>query len=64
MLPDQPPEAAQEVALVEDQLNVEALPLVTVLGLAVKVTVGAGALTETVADDCVELPPEPVQVST
>jgi hypothetical protein len=62
LLPDQPPEAVQEVALVDDQLNVDALPLATVLGLAVKLTVGAGAFTETVAD-CVALPPLPVQVS-
>ena len=62
LLPDQPPEAVQEVALVDDQLNVDALPLATVLGLAVKLTVGAGAFTETVAD-CVVLPPLPVQVS-
>jgi hypothetical protein len=32
-----------------------------VLGLALKATVGAGAVTETVAD-CVALPPVPVQV--
>lgn len=63
LLPDQPPEAVQEVALVDDQLNVDALPLATVLGLAVKLTVGAGAVTETVAD-CVALPPVPVQTST
>jgi hypothetical protein len=61
-LPFQPPEAVQEVALVDDQLNVEALPLATVLGLSVSVTVGAGAVTDTVAD-CVALPPVPVQVS-
>jgi hypothetical protein len=61
-LPDQAPEAVQEVALVDDQLNVDALPLATVLGLAVKLTVGAGEVTETVAD-CVALPPLPVQVS-
>lgn len=62
LLPDQAPEAVQEVALVDDQLNAEALPRATVLGLAVKVTVGAGAVTETVAD-CVALPEAPVQVS-
>jgi hypothetical protein len=50
MLPDQAPEAEQEVALVADQVNVELPPLVTVLGLAVNVTVGAGEVTETVAD--------------
>jgi len=40
----------------------ELLPLVTVLGPAVKVTVGAGVVTETVAD-WVALPPLPVQLS-
>jgi hypothetical protein len=62
-LPDQPPDAAQEVALVEDHDSVELPPLVTVLGLALNVTVGAGAgeVTETVAD-CAALPPLPVQV--
>lgn len=61
-LPDQPPEATQDVALADVQVNVEALPLDTVLGLAVKLTVGAGAVTETVAD-CEALPPPvPVQV--
>jgi len=48
--PDQPPDAVQEVALVEDQVSVELPPLFTVLGLAVKVTVGAGWVTDTVAD--------------
>jgi len=61
-LPDHPPEALQEVALVEDQLKVALLPFVTVLGAALKVTVGAGAVTETVADWAAD-PPAPVQVS-
>jgi hypothetical protein len=51
----------QVVALVEDHDRVDAAPLLTVLGLAEKLTVGAGVLTETVAD-CVALPPAPVQV--
>ena len=59
-LPVQPPEAVQEVALMDVQLSVEALPLATVLGLAVKLTVGAAAVTETVTD-CVALPPVPAQ---
>jgi hypothetical protein len=46
--------------LVDVQLSVEALPLATVLGLAVKLTVGAAAVTETVTD-CVALPPVPAQ---
>jgi hypothetical protein len=62
-LPDHPPEAVQLVAFVEDQLNVEADPLLTVLGVAVRLTVGfAGADTLTVTD-CAALPPGPLQVS-
>ncbi len=57
----QPPDALHEVALVDDQLNVDAVPLLTVLGLAVSVTAGAGVVTDTVAD-CDALPPVPVQV--
>ena len=49
------------MALVEDQLNVEPLPLVTVLGLALKLTVGAAEVTVAVAD-WLPLPPRPVQV--
>ena len=61
-LPDQAPEATQEVALVEDQVKVAALPLATVLGLALSVTVGGREVTVTVAD-CAALPPVPVQVN-
>jgi hypothetical protein len=60
--PPQPPEAAHEVALVEDQVNVEIAPLATVLGLALSVTVGAAEVTVTVAD-CAAVPPLPVQVN-
>ena len=61
--PDQPPEAAQEVAFVADQLKVELPPLAMELGLAARLTVGAGAaeVTETVAA-WVALPPAPVHV--
>jgi hypothetical protein len=62
LLPDHPPEAVQAVALVDVHESVDAAPLFTVLGLAEKLTVGAGVLTETVVD-CVALPPVPVQVS-
>jgi hypothetical protein len=51
----------QEVALVADQLRVAAPPLVMVLGLPEKVTVGEGAVTDTVAD-CAAVPPAPVQL--
>jgi hypothetical protein len=62
-LPLQPPEATHEVALVEVQVSVVPFPLETVLGPAARVTVGAGAVTETVAD-WLAVPPGPVQVST
>ncbi len=59
-MPDQAPEAVQAVALLADQLNMELPPLATVLGLAVKLTAGAGVVPETVVD-CDPLPPVPVQ---
>ena len=61
LAPDQDPEAVQAVALVADQVSVELLPLATVLGLAEKLTVGAGVVTETVAD-WVAVPPPPIQL--
>ena len=60
-VPDQACEATQAVALVDAHDSTAALPLVTVLGLALKVTVGAGELTVTVAD-CAAVPPVPVQL--
>ncbi len=50
----------QAVALVDDQVREAALPRVIELGFAVKLTVGAAALTETIAV-CAALPPVPVQ---
>jgi hypothetical protein len=50
LLPLQPPAATQELALEDDQVNVVAAPLWTVVGLADKVTAGAAWVTETVAD--------------
>jgi hypothetical protein len=61
-LPDQAPEAEHEVALAADHFSVELVPLTTVLGLALRLTVGAAGFTETVAD-CVALAPKPVQVN-
>jgi hypothetical protein len=61
-VPLQPPEAVHEVALLDDQRSVAVAPLATVLGVAVRVTDGAGVVTETVAD-CAALPPAPLQVS-
>ena len=59
---DQPPEAVHAVALVADHVKVALLPLLIEVGLALNVIVGAGAVTETVAD-CDALPPAPVHVS-
>ena len=61
LLPDQLPAAVQEVALLDDQANVALVPLVIVLGVAERDTLGAAGVTDTVAD-CEALPPVPVQV--
>jgi hypothetical protein len=42
LVPDQPLEAVQVVALVEDQVSVEAAPLATEVGFAASDRVGAG----------------------
>ena len=62
LLPDQAPEAEQAVALLLDQVSVEALPELMVLGLALSVTNGGNDGTVTVTD-CVAEPPGPVHVS-
>jgi hypothetical protein len=65
-LPLQPPEAVQEVALVDDQIRVEVPPLDTALGLALKLNVGAAPVAAPVAvivTDCTALPPAPAQLS-
>lgn len=51
------------MALLLDQVSVEAPPELTVLGVALSVTNGANAATVTVADWVAE-PPVPVHVST
>jgi hypothetical protein len=61
LVPAHAPEAEQAVALVEDQVREEEPPLLTVLGLALNVTVGAASATETVVD-CAAWPPGPMQV--
>ena len=61
LAPDQAPEALHAVALVAFQDKVAAAPLAMVLGAALKLTLGAGAATVTVAD-CEAVPPRPVQV--
>jgi hypothetical protein len=63
LAPDHAPLAVHEVALVEDQVSVEAPPLATLAGVAVSVTVGTAApVTVTVAER-LTLPPTPVQAS-
>ena len=62
LLPDHEPEALQAVAWVDDHVSVALAPLVRALGPTLKLTVGSGALTETVVD-CTALPPGPTQVS-
>jgi hypothetical protein len=49
-VPDQLPEAVHEVALLEDQVNVELAPLATLAGFALSDTLGAAAVSVTVAD--------------
>ena len=63
-LPDQPPDAVQELALLADQVNIALPPFETVLGPAVSLTMGTGGggVTETVAD-CAAEPPDPVQLN-
>jgi hypothetical protein len=67
LAPDQPPEAVQDVAFVEDQVSVEDAPLATTNGFAESDTVtddgggGGEPATVTVAD-AIALPPGPAQV--
>jgi hypothetical protein len=50
LLPLHAPEAVHEVALLEDHVSVELPPLDTLVGLALKETLGGVAATDTVAD--------------
>ena len=51
LLPDQAPDAVHELALLALHVRFEAPPLMTVLGVALKVTVALGAgVTVTVVD--------------
>jgi hypothetical protein len=60
-VPDQAPEAVQLVALVLDHVNVDAPPLATLVGEALKVSVGAGRMV-TLTLRLTE-PPAPLQLS-
>jgi hypothetical protein len=61
LLPDQAPEAVQDVACAALQLKVARPPLLTVLGAALRVMLGAAEATVTVVD-CDAWPPMPMQV--
>ena len=61
LVPDQPPEAVQELASVEDQVSIEDPPYATAVGFAASDTVGTGGNTVTVTV-VLALPPGPVQV--
>ena len=62
MAPVHEPDAVHEAAFVTDQFKVALPPLTIALGPTLSTTVGAGALTVTVAD-WAALPPRPVQVN-
>jgi hypothetical protein len=61
-VPLQPPVAVHDVALVELQVSVEALPLATLVGFAFNVAVGIVPIV-TVAVTTALVPPGPVHVS-
>jgi len=60
--PCQPPLALHSSALLAVHVKVELLPLLIVVGDAVRVTMGAGWVTMT-CTVCVIVPPDPVHVS-
>jgi hypothetical protein len=60
--PLQPPEAVHDVASVELHVNVDLVREATLVGFAVKVAVGTGAIV-TVAVATPLVPPAPLQVS-
>src|SRR4029077_13901768 len=62
--PDHPAEAVQLLALLDDQLSIADAPLLTVVGLALRLTVGLGGGAETLTvTDRLALPPGPLQAS-
>jgi hypothetical protein len=61
--PDHEPLAVQPVAFAAAHAIVALEPLVMELGFTLRLTDGAGVLTETVAD-CIALPPGPSQLNT
>jgi hypothetical protein len=67
LVPVQPPDAVQDVALVEDHVKVELPPAVMLVGLADKDAVGVGlvdtAVTVTVTEAGVDVELVPAQAS-
>ncbi len=61
--PVQLPDAVHALVFVDVQLNIEVPPLVTVVGDAVRLTVGTGCVTVKLALAVLLVPPVPVQVS-
>jgi hypothetical protein len=61
--PDQPPDAVQLLAFVEDQLSIADPPLLTVVGLALRLTVGLTGVVTLTVTDWLALPPGPLQLS-
>jgi hypothetical protein len=63
LLPVQPPEAVQLVALLVLQVSVAGLPTTTLAGLAASVRVGAGDVLTTTVTVWLVVPPAPLQLS-
>ena len=61
--PDQPADAVQLLALLDDQLSIADVPLLTVVGLALRLTVGLGGAETLTVTDRLALPPGPLQAS-
>ena len=61
--PDHAPLAVHDVALVDDQVNVELAPRRMDVGLTEIVTVGAGGVPTVTAADAFAFPPGPEHVS-
>lgn len=62
LLPDHAPEAVHAEAFAVDQLKVDALPLATVLGVALILTLTSGAGVTVTMADWAAVPPGPAHV--
>jgi hypothetical protein len=61
--PDQSPDAVHAVALVDAQVRVDAPPLATEVGFAVREALGTGGGNTVTVADALALPPGPVQLT-